>query len=57
MSELNQYSKMIDIDKDGFVTEADIETCVKNLTNMAFFRNGGAALTKSTFNSQVKIYP
>ena len=48
---------MIDIDKDGFVTEADIETCVKNLTNMAFFRNGGAALTKSTFNSQVKIYP
>mmetsp|Transcript_34388 Transcript_34388/g.45268 ORF Transcript_34388/g.45268 Transcript_34388/m.45268 type:complete len:153 (-) Transcript_34388:2177-2635(-) len=48
---------MIDVDKDGFVTEHDIETCIKNLPNMAFFRNGGAALTASTFNSQAKIFP
>jgi Ca2+-binding EF-hand superfamily protein len=45
LDELVQYSNMIDVDKDGFVTEADIETCVKNLSNMAFFKNGGAALT------------
>lgn len=48
---------MIDVDKDGYVTEYDIETCVKNLHNMAFFRDGGAALTTSTFNSRAKIYP
>jgi len=48
---------MIDVDKDGFVTEADIETCVKNLPNMAFFRNGGAALAQSTFNSVTKTFP
>lgn len=48
---------MIDIDKDGFITEADIDTCVKNLPNLAFFKNGGAALTQSTFNSTAKIYP
>ena len=39
------------------MTEADIETCVKNLPNMAFFRNGGAALAASTFNSRAKIFP
>jgi len=48
---------MIDVDKDGFVTEHDIETCVKNLANLAFFRNGGAALKASTFNSKAKIFP
>jgi Ca2+-binding EF-hand superfamily protein len=57
LEELCNYSNMIDVDKDGFVTEADIETCIKNLPNMAFFRNGGAALTQSTFNSQNKIFP
>ena len=57
LDEIVQYSNKIDVDKDGFITEADIETCVKNLTNMAFFKDGGAALTQSTFNSTVKIFP
>ena len=57
LDDLIQYSIMMDVDKDGFVTEADIETCIKNLSNMAFFRNGGAALTASTFNSRVKTFP
>jgi hypothetical protein len=35
---------MIDIDKDGFVTEADVTTCIKNLNNAAFYKNGGQAL-------------
>ena len=55
--ELCKYSNMLDVDKDGFVTEHDIETCIKNLPNMAFFRNGGAALASSTFNSKSKIFP
>ena len=57
LDDLIQYSNMLDVDKDGFVTEADIETCIKNLPNMAFFRNGGQALTASTFNSRTKIFP
>jgi len=57
LDELCKYSAMIDVDKDGFVTEADIETCVKNLPNMAFFRNGGQALQQSTFNAGTKIFP
>ena len=57
LNELVKYSNMMDVDKDGFVTEADIETCIKNLPNMAFFRNGGVALAQSTFNAQNKIFP
>ena len=57
LDDLIQYSIMMDVDKDGYVTEADIETCIKNLPNMAFFKNGGAALTASTFNSRVKTFP
>ena len=57
LDDLIKYSNQLDVDKDGFITEADIETCVKNLTNAAFFRDGGAALTQSTFNSRSKIYP
>jgi hypothetical protein len=41
---------MIDIDKDGFITDPDLSTCVKNLSNSAFFRKGGEALKGSTFN-------
>ena len=48
---------MLDIDKDGFITEADIETCIRNLPNMAFFKNGGQAVAQSTFNSTTKMYP
>jgi Ca2+-binding EF-hand superfamily protein len=42
--DLERYSTMVDIDKDGFITEADVVTCIKNLNNAAFFRNGGSAL-------------
>lgn len=48
---------MIDIDKDGFITEADVTTCIKNLNNAAFYKNGGQALKSSTFNAQTKFYP
>jgi len=48
---------MIDIDKDGFITDPDLSTCVKNLNNSAFWRKGGEALTRSSFNQQAKPYP
>ena len=57
IDELCTYANMIDVDKDGFVTEADMETCIKNLSNSAFFRNGGGALTPSMFNSSSKTFP
>jgi Ca2+-binding EF-hand superfamily protein len=48
---------MIDIDKDGFITDPDLSTCVKNLNNSAFFRKGGEALKGSTFNQRARPYP
>ena len=47
----------MDVDKDGFVSAADIDTCIKNLPNSAFWKNGGAALTQSTFNTSTKFFP
>jgi hypothetical protein len=47
----------MDIDKDGLITEADVLTCIKNLTNASFFKMGGAALSKSTFNAASKFFP
>ena len=57
IEDLIRYSDMLDIDKDGFVTEADIETSIRNLPNMAFFKNGGQAVAQSTFNTTTKMYP
>ena len=45
------------MDKDGTVTEQDILTCIKNLSNAQFFRNNGQALSTSTFNSGIKFFP
>ena len=51
------FTARMDVDKDGLITEADLLTCIKNLTNAAFFRDGGAALASSTFNSSSKFFP
>lgn len=48
---------MIDIDKDGFITDPDLSTCVKNLNNSAFFRKGGEAMKASSFNQKARPYP
>ena len=34
----------MDIDKDGYLTEIDIQTCLNNLNSDAFFKNNGEAL-------------
>ncbi len=47
----------MDIDKDGFISEIDLETCIKNLHNNAFFKNGGEALRTAAFSSATKFFP
>jgi len=39
----------MDIDKDGFISEIDLQTCLTNLNSDAFFKNSGEALARSTF--------
>ena len=56
-SELKRLSAQIDVDKDGMISATDIDTCVKNLNNLAFWQNGGAPLMASTFNTKTKFYP
>ena len=47
----------MDIDKDGFISEIDLQTCLNNLNSDAFFKNGGEALANSAFSSAKKFYP
>ena len=56
-SELFDLCKQIDVNKDGYISEADINTCIKNLTNSTFWRNGGVAMSKSLFNTNIKNFP
>jgi Ca2+-binding EF-hand superfamily protein len=56
-NELRQYAHFIDIDKDGFVSEIDLQTCINNINSNAFFKNGGEALAQSGFTSQAKFFP
>lgn len=41
----------MDVDKDGFISEIDLNTCINNLNSTAFFKNSGEALAKSGFSS------
>jgi hypothetical protein len=47
----------MDIDKDGYITEIDLQTCFSNLNSDAFFKNNGEALAQSAFASDKKFYP
>ena len=57
MGELRQYAHFMDVDKDGFVSEIDLSTCIKNLTSNTFFKNSGDALARSGFSLAKKFYP
>jgi Ca2+-binding EF-hand superfamily protein len=57
IKELEHFTMMLDVDKDGFISEADLVTCIKNLNNAQFYKNGGQALASSTFNTKTKFYP
>lgn len=56
-TELARYAYFIDIDKDGFVSEVDLRTCIENLSSDTFFRDSGEALAVSAFSSQRKFFP
>ena len=38
---------LLDVDKDGYVGEEDLKTCLNNMQSMTFFDNGGASLAAS----------
>jgi Ca2+-binding EF-hand superfamily protein len=42
--ELKQYASYLDVDKDGYVSDIDLQTCLNNLHSNTFFKNGGEAL-------------
>ena len=56
-TELRKFANFMDIDKDGFISEIDLQTCLNNLSSDAFFRDGGEALAVSAFSSQKKFFP
>lgn len=55
--ELRQFTRLIDINKDSYITGPDLETCVRNLNNPAFWRNQGEAVATSTFTNKVSAFP
>jgi Ca2+-binding EF-hand superfamily protein len=55
--ELRKYAHFMDIDKDGYISEIDLQTCLNNLNSDAFFKNSGEALAQSAFSSAKKFYP
>jgi Ca2+-binding EF-hand superfamily protein len=48
--------QLIDIDKDGFISEDDLLTCLRNLNSTMFYKNSGNALTTSTFSNSNKFF-
>jgi Ca2+-binding EF-hand superfamily protein len=56
-SQLRKFAQLMDIDKDGLVSEIDLQTCLSHLNSDSFFRNNGEALTNAGFSSSIKFYP
>lgn len=54
---LHTFAEYIDVDKDGNIGVQDLRTCLVNIKSSAFFKNNGAALSKSQFNTQQKFFP
>lgn len=57
IEQLRRYASYMDIDKDGLISEIDIQTLFSNLHSEAFFKNNGEALAKSAFSSAKKFFP
>ena len=55
--ELFGYAQLIDVDKDGYISEEDLKTCLSNLHSATFYQNNGCALSSSQFNSHYKFFP
>jgi Ca2+-binding EF-hand superfamily protein len=50
LEELVQQAELIDIDKDGYISIHDLQSCLGNLSNETFYKNNGATL-KGTFKT------
>ena len=55
--ELRHYTKMIDINKDSYISAPDLAACINNLNNAAFWRNQGEAVATSTFGNKTQPFP
>lgn len=55
--ELLGFSRMLDVDKDGIISETDVDTCVKNLGNAQFWKDNGASLAHAQFGTLTKFFP
>jgi len=56
-SSLRKFAYYMDVDKDGYITEIDLKTCLDNVNSEAFFKEGGEALAQSAFSSGKKFFP
>lgn len=45
------------MDKDGYISDEDLKTCLSNLNSTTFYQNNGCALSSSQFNSHYKFFP
>ena len=57
MNDLMGYANLMDIDKDGYINEQDLQTCLANVHSTSFFENGAISLKTSTFNNKHSFYP
>lgn len=56
LEELQSMAVLMDIDKDGYICENDLGTCIKHLDSDSFFKEGGKALQKPQFNAKDKFF-
>ena len=55
--ELRRFARMMDINKDSFIDQHDLETCLGNLNNDHFYQGSGEALTNAGFSSDHQFFP
>ena len=53
---IESYVKLMDIDKDGMISQEDLQTCLLNINSDQFYKNGGQNLKQPQFNAAKKFY-
>mmetsp|Transcript_13876 Transcript_13876/g.21632 ORF Transcript_13876/g.21632 Transcript_13876/m.21632 type:complete len:349 (-) Transcript_13876:2074-3120(-) len=56
LRQVQEFAKMIDVDKDGRICPHDLRTCLDNLNSHQFYRHGGRNLQSAQFGSKKKFY-
>ena len=57
MNDLMGYATLMDIDKDGYINEQDLGTCLSNVHSTSFFENGAISLKTASFNNKHSFFP